>query len=432
MIDMSAILYALPAFLVVAGTLIQQPEIKPGIPSPQPRIEPDFVPVPEPSPRALSYHQSGNLLWLVDTAWRIILPGMFLFGGLSARIRTFAQELGKRRFYAVELYIIFFIALVSFYTLPLSFYSGYVREHVYGLSNQTLGKWFCDWILGRVVNLVAACLVLWIPYYFLQKSPRRWWLYTSILMVPILFAGLMVLPVWVAPLFNDFGDLKDERLEAKILALADRAGIEGGRVYEVDKSVDTKAVNAYVVGFLTTKRIVLWDTLLNKLPEDQVLFVMGHEMGHFVLHHLIQGILVASLLILVTLFLVHHASSILLRRLAGRFGFDQLSDVASLPLVVMLINFFALFIMPVGLAFSRHIEYEADRFGLEITQDNRAAAMSFVGLERENLGVPRPGWFYQFWRGSHPSTGERIDFCNEYRPWERGEPLKYGHLFRTR
>jgi Zn-dependent protease with chaperone function len=203
-------------------------------------------------------------------------------------------------------------------------------------------------------------------------------------------------------------------------------------VYEVDKSVDTKAVNAYVIGLLGTKRIVLWDTLLEKLPEKEVLFIMGHEMGHYVLGHVVQGILVASGLVVITLLFVHLASGPILRLFALRFGFNRLSDIASLPLVIFLVNFALLFVMPVGLAFSRHVEHEADRFGLEITKDNEAAAKSFVALQKENLGVPRPNWLYEIWRGSHPSLGDRIDFCNGYRPWDTGEPLRYGYLFRSK
>jgi len=127
---------------------------------------------------------------------------------------------------------------------------------------------------------------------------------------------------------------------------------------------------------------------------------------------------------------VHCTAGRLIRHFRSRWGFDGLADVASLPLIGLLVNVFSLAVVPVGLAFSRHIEHEADRFGLEITQDNRAAAMSFVRLQDENLSVPRPGLLYYLWRCSHPSLGERVDFCNAYRPWETGEPLMYGHLFR--
>src|SRR5207253_1378293 len=200
------------------------------------------------------------------------------------------------------------------------------------------GKWLGDSLKTLLIGLVAGCLFLWVPYLLLAKSPRRWWLYTGLLSVPFMFFVLFITPTWIEPLFNRFGPMKDKALEAKILALAERAGVDGRRVFEVEKSVDTKAVNAYVNGFLDTKRIVLWDTLLDKLPEREVLFVLGHEMGHYVLHHLLQGVLFTGLLVLVTLFAVHCTASRLIRRYATRWGFNRLADVASVPLIVLLVN----------------------------------------------------------------------------------------------
>jgi Zn-dependent protease with chaperone function len=134
--------------------------------------------------------------------------------------------------------------------------------------------------------MVIAVSVLWVPYLLLRRSPRRWWLWTSLAAVPFLILMLLVQPVLIAPLFDDFGPMQDKALEARILALAERAGIDGGQVFEVNKSADTDAVNAYVGGLFGTQRIVLWDTLLARLAPAQVLVVMGHEMGHFVLGHI--------------------------------------------------------------------------------------------------------------------------------------------------
>jgi len=224
--------------------------------------------------------------------------------------------------------------------------------------------------------------------------------------------------------------MKDKALEAKILAIADRANIEGGDVYEVEKSVDTKAVNAYVTGFWHTKRIVLWDTLLAKLNEREALFVMAHEMGHYVLGHVLQMIFVAPLLVALALFSVHRASGFLIDRFQHRFGFSELSDPAALPLILLVAGVVSFLVSPAMIAFSRHNEHEADRFALEITHDNYAGAMAFVKLQQENLGNPRPDWFVKVWRGTHPSLGERIDFCNTYKPWAEGQPEAYAHLFK--
>jgi len=157
---------------------------------------------------------------------------------------------------------------------------------------------------------------------------------------------------------------------------------------------------------------------------------MGHEMGHYVLGHVWKLIGFLSLLIIATLYLVYRTAQGLISRFHERFGFDSLADIASYPLLTLLFSLFFLVIQPAFLAFNRSSEREADRFGLEITRDNRHAATAFVKLQEDNLAIPRPHWQVELWRGSHPSLGDRIDFCNEYRPWEKGQSLRYGHLFR--
>jgi Zn-dependent protease with chaperone function len=389
------------------------------------------VPVPEPTEKALRYYRSGIGLWLLNIGWGIAIPVAFLFTGFSARIRDLARRIGRKWFFTVALYLVLF-SLVSFVIdLPLAYYEEYVREHAYGLSNQTLQKWVGDSVKALGVGLVMSVLFGWIPFFFLKKSPRRWWLYTGLISVPFLCLVLLISPIWIDPLFNKFGPMQDKGLEARILALADRAGIEGGRVYEVDKSVDTKAVNAYVAGLGATKRIVLWDTILARLEPRELMTVMGHEMGHYALGHVQKAILFDSIVLLLTLYLAHRSSDGLIRRWGRRFGFDRLSDVAALPLIILLLNAFTLVVSPALLGFSRYQEHEADRFGLEITRDNHAAATAFVKLQQENLGVPRPHPLLVFFRSSHPTLGDRIDFANAYRPWETGAPLRYEALFRT-
>ncbi len=329
----------------------------------------------------------------------------------------------------VCLYFIILVLLNYGLSWPLSYYQGFVRPHAYGLSNQTFLKWFTDSLKSLGIVLVVGCLFLWIPYLLLKKSPRGWWFYAWLALLPVFFFVVMVQPVVIAPLFNQFGPVKDKALEAKIIALAEKAGIHGSRVYEVNKSVDTKTSNAYVSGFLGTKRIVLWDTIIKQLNERELLFVMGHEMGHYALGHVVKGILCSWFLTLIALYGIHVTARGLIGRFAGRFGFDSLSDIASVPLIILLINVFSLALTPIGFAYSRHMEHEADRFGLEITHYNHSAASGFVKIEKENLGYPRPGLLFTIWLGTHPSTGDRIDFFNNYKPWEKGEPLKYERYF---
>lgn len=388
------------------------------------------VAVPEPSEKAIRFHRSGNVLWALSTLWSFLVPLAILITGLSARIRDFAARVARGNwFFTIAVYIIVFTLLVFIIDLPIAFYSEYVRPHAYDLSNQTLTKWLADTGKALMIGLIVAPLVTWIPFLLLKKSPRRWWLYSGLLAVPFIILLLFISPIWIDPLFNEFGPMEDKKLEAKILDLAERSGIEGGRVFEVKKSVDTKTVNAYVNGFGTTKRIVLWDTIIRKLNERELLFVMGHEMGHFVLGHIRMLIVVASLLVIFGLWVVHRTASRLIARHGARWGFRELSDVASYPLIILLFSLTTFLLTPALLALTRHNEHEADRFGLEITRDNRAAATAFVTLQEENLAIPRPGLLYKLWRSSHPPIGERIDFFNSYRPWETGGELKYREHF---
>jgi len=387
------------------------------------------VAVPEPSELAVQRYRSGNVLWVVNQAWGLLIPALFLFTGFSARIRNWAVRVGRWWYFVIVVYVALFMALNYVIDWPLAYYQGYVREHAYGLSNQTFQKWFQDGLIGLGVSVVTLALFLWVPYLLLSKFPQRWWLYTGLLVPPFLFFQMLITPVFIDPLFNDFGPMQNKALEAEILAVAERSGIEGSRVYEVKKSVDTKAVNAYVTGFMGTKRIVLWDTLLAKLDEDEVLFVMGHEMGHYVLNHVVKSILIISAIIMAALYAVHRLAGLLIARYSGRFGFDRLDDVASLPLIILLMSAISLVVMPLILANSRYNEHQADQFGIELLQTNRAAATAFVKLQQENLGVPWPGLLFKLWRGTHPSIGERITFFNEYKPWETGEPLVYGDRF---
>jgi Zn-dependent protease with chaperone function len=375
------------------------------------------VEVPAPSELAMAYYNSGMALWGFNQVWGLLLPAVLAFSGFSARLRDLAARLGRRVwFFTIGIYIVLYLVLVFLIELPIEYYQGFVRPHAYGLSNQTLAKWLKDSFLQLGIGAVVGFAVIWVPYLLMKRAPRRWWLYTSLASVPFVFFVVLVTPIWVAPLFNDFGPMKNKALEQSILELGGKAGIASSRVFEVNKSVDTKAVNAYVTGFMGTKRIVLWDTLLARLNEKEVLFVMAHEMGHYVLGHVVRSILLSFVVTLIGLYFVHVASGRLIDRFRDRLGFDRLSDVASVPLLLLLLQVASLFLGPAAMAYSRYQEHEADRFAIDLTHANHSGGTAFVKLQTENLGNPRPGWVFRVFRASHPSIGDRIDFCNSYHP----------------
>jgi Zn-dependent protease with chaperone function len=390
------------------------------------------VPVPEPSALAIRYHRSGHAVWATATALDLLVPAAMLFTGFSARLRRWAERIARQRwFFVVATYGAAFVLVQAAVYLPFTWYVGYLRQHQYGLSTETAGQWLGDWAKAVAISAVVVALVLWVPYWLLRASPRRWWLWTGLLTAPFTAVALIVLPVWIAPLFNEYGPMRDRALEARIHHLAAQAGIPDSRIYEVRKSDETRQVNAYVTGFGGTKRIVLWDTLVDRLKPDEVLFVVGHEMGHFVLRHTLTIIVGATLLVTLSLYVAHRVAAWFIARFSRRFGFDRLADVASLPLLQLVSGLVLLAASPAALAFSRWEEHEADRFGLEITRENAAAARAFVRLHDENLAVPRTGILYRLWRSSHPDLADRIEFSNRYRPWALGEPLRYGDRFRS-
>lgn len=207
------------------------------------------VAVPEPTAEALSFRRSGNIVWAVQRLLGLAFPATVLALGLSARIRDWALRWGRKWFFTICLYFIALRLLAFFVNLPLEYYDGFVRPHSFGLSNQTFQKWAHDEGVRLVLSVAVGTMLMWLPYLLLKKSPRRWWLYTWLAMIPVVFIGLIIQPIWIAPLFNDFSPMQDKALEADILALAARAGIEDGRVYEVAKSADTNALNASVHGW---------------------------------------------------------------------------------------------------------------------------------------------------------------------------------------
>lgn len=390
------------------------------------------VVVPPATPEAMRYYRSGNVVWIFSQLIAVAVPLLILFTGLSARMRDLARKIGRKWFFVIGIYFLFYILLDFIVTSPWIWYTEFLRPHEYELSRQSFGQWSGDVLKALALTAVFGFLFLWVFYLLIARSPRRWWLYCGCVAFVLILLMMFIAPIWIAPLFDDFDRMTDKALEEKILALADRAGIGHGRVYEVDKSVDTKQVNAYVSGIGGTQRIVLWDTLLDLLDEDEVLFVMGHEMAHYVLGHVIKTIIVITILLFATLFVIHRTSGNLIKRYKTRLGFDSLADVASLPLILLLAQVFLFVCSPFMMAYSRYHEHEADRFALELMQDNHAGAAAFVKLQTENLVNPWPGPVYKFFRSTHPPIGERITFINTYRPWDTDTPLKYGRYFEER
>jgi STE24 endopeptidase len=386
--------------------------------------------VPVPGEKAVRHYHASIALGVTAILWSFLSPALFLFTGWSARIRSWAQRQGQNWYITFVLYAVAFGLLYFLVNLPLNYYAGFVFPHSFDLTNQTFSRWLGNTLKSAAVVMIIGLAVGWIPFLVFKKSPRRWWLWLGLLVPLFLSAQFFIQPVLIDPLYHQFRPLPDKTLEAKILAEAARAGIAGSRIYVANLSLDTKLDNAYVTGLFGTRRIVFWDTMLKGFNEDELLFILGHEMGHYVLHHLIQLIAVASLLAFLSLYAWYWLAGPVIRQCQQRWRFDTLSDFAALPLMILAFQLSVFTDLPVYMAFSRHIEHEADRFGLELTHNNHAAATAFVKMVQNGVYVYQPAPIIQFWYGSHPTPAERIEFCNQYRPWETGQPSKYQNCFK--
>jgi Zn-dependent protease with chaperone function len=389
-----------------------------------------IVAVPVPGEKAVRRYHATVAVGITAILWSFLSPALFLFAGWSARIRSWAERQRQNWYFTFVLYALAFGLLYFLINLPLNYYAGFVFPHHFDLTNQTFSRWLVNILKSAAVMLVIGLAVGWIPFLVIKKSPRHWWLYLGLLVPLFMTIQLLIQPVLIDPLFHQFRPLSDKALESKILAEAARAGIEGSHVYEANLSLDTKLDNAYVTGLLGTRRIVFWDTTLKDLNDDELLFILGHEMGHYVLHHVIKLIAFASLLAFISLYVAYRLAGPVIGRFKNRWGFDTPSDFAALPLFILAFQLLLFMDLPAYMAFSRHIEHEADRFGLELTHNNHAAATAFVKMVQKSDYVYQPAPIIQFWYGSHPTAAERIEFCNQYRPWESGQPSKYQNYFK--
>ena len=379
------------------------------------------------TPESRAYAARRQAVGLIGPLYGVAVGLLLLFGGFAAKMRDVAHALGHRRYVRVLVFFILYAAAGFALTFPLDWYQGFALEHQFGLSRQSFGAWLADAAKGQVVEIVFIAVIplLSLAYRTIEKSPRRWWLWLSLGTLPVIVITLLVEPIAIEPLFNKFTPLADQHLKREILDLAARADIPARNVYQVDKSRQTAKFNAYVTGFGASQRIVLWDTTLRGMKDDEILFVMGHEMGHYKLGHDWKGVLFTSALSFVVFFLCFVLMRWGVARWGGRWGFRELHDVASLPLFAVALSLVSLIALPAFNAFSRGIEHEADGFGLEVTHLNDAAARALIKLGSQNRSDPDPGTLLRVLEYSHPPQLERVRYAGRYRPWERGEPNRY-------
>jgi STE24 endopeptidase len=381
--------------------------------------------LPEPTAPAIRYQNLQDWFWCADQAMGLVVPLFVLFSGLGGRLAERCRRLtGNRWFLAIALFAIAYATIDFLLNLPLAFWEGYVTEHRFGLGTESAGVWTKNQLVGFAVRLIAVSLLTWVPYFFMQRRRRLWWLWSALAFLPVYIFMYFISPIWIAPLTNRFAPLSDKNLEAKIDALAARAGIAGASVLVKDQSSTSTLPNAQVRGIFATKRIVIFDTMLGQTNERELLVVVAHEMGHYVHGDLWKFMAIQVAVVCLGFWAANRFGAAAIRRFGSRWGFSSLNSVASLPLLYLSFNLVVLATTPAVNAFIRNVEHQADLFALDLTHDNDAAMSLIVKAAKVSLYVPNPRWFTRVFRSDHPSLDERANALVTYHPWTQS-PAKH-------
>jgi STE24 endopeptidase len=367
-------------------------------------------------------------LALIGFAYGLVVLWLILRWKLAAKYRDWAEHSSSRRFVQSLVFCPLLLLTIAVFSMPLDIY-GEVVEKRYGISVQGWGSWSWDWIKGELITLVIGTIMIWLLYVVLRRSPRRAWFYFWLIAVPIGVFIFFLGPWVIDPLFHKFEPLqqKNPALTASLEQMVQRAGenIPPERMFWMGAGEKTTGLNAYVTGLGASKRIVVWDTTIARMNNPQIVFVAGHETGHYVLQHIPKGFAFFAMLMLLFFYLVHRLIGWVLRRWGTGWGVRGVDDWASLPALLFLLSLLFFVTNPIASGFSRYLEHQADQYGLEVTHgltpgSGQVAAQAFQVLGEVDLSDPDPNPVDVLLYYSHPPISDRVSFSLTYNPWEIG------------
>ena len=383
--------------------------------------------------KAVAYSRAAYVLYFVDAFVGIAAAWLLLQLGMAARFRDIAENVSGRRWVQGLVFVPLLMAAIELCTLPLSIY-GHALSLGYEQSIQGWGSWFWDWIKYQLLIVAFAMVIVQLLDFAMRRSPRRWWLYFWFAALPIIVVLTFSTPLVIDPLFHHFEPLANKHpdLSASIQKLTQRAGvpIPEQRLFLMDASAKTNEINAYATGLGASKRVVVWDTTIQKLAPEETLFIVGHELGHYVLGHILKAIVFSAAVLLIAMYLLFRGLHWALDRWASGWKIYGASDWAALAVLLLLANAFSFLAEPVANGFSRNQEHQADVYGLEVIHglvpnSEEVAARAFQKLGEMDLSDPNPSAFITLWLYSHPPLADRLVFAHSYDPWSKGEAARY-------
>jgi STE24 endopeptidase len=350
------------------------------------------------------YERTKHVISIAGFVVDLLILLYLLKSGSSIRIRDFAEGFTNTLWAQIAIYTLIVGAIFKVVDLPLSFYSGYLLEHRFGLSRESFGSWMKDQLkalgIGTALGLIAVELV----YRLLRTHPQNWWIYATLIFVTFVVVMTNLAPVLLLPLFFKFRPVENEDLQNRVARLARRTNARVCGIFEWSLGEKTRKANAAVVGWGNTRRIIVSDTLLQNFSGEEIEVIMAHELGHHVKYHIWLGLALQSLLT----FFGFYVAGRLLPSLSSSFGFRGPADVANLPLLILVMTVLSLLVLPAVNYFSRRLEKSADLYALDVTGDALAFVSSMEKLAEINLANKKPNKLIEFVFYSHPCVEDRI------------------------
>jgi len=360
--------------------------------------------------RASRYQRLKRQAGIIGLLWAALLLAGVLATGASLWLRNTAEAAAGDLPHAWQpgAGILAYVALLSMLnelgSLPLAFYSGYILERRYDLSNETLGAWLRDQAKSFGVGLLLAGPAATLVYWLIRLSPERWWLAAGFAFAVLIVGLTNLAPVLLLPLFYTVKPLARDGLRQRLMALAERAGAQVLGAYEWGLANKTKKANAALAGVGNTRRILVSDTMLAEYSDEEIEVVLAHELAHHVHGDIWKGVVFESVLILAGFYL----ASRLLSVLVGPLGLRGVADPAGLPLLLLAAGGVSLAMVPIAHAMSRRFERSADRYALHLTRNPSAFISAMRRLGAQNLAEDQPSKIVQWLFYSHPPIKERI------------------------
>jgi STE24 endopeptidase len=361
---------------------------------------------PAATARSDAYFEGGYWLLLWDFLYGATISLLLLNLRWSARMRDMAARLSRFRWIQTLIYWVQYLVVTTILGFPLAWYEGLYREQKYGLATQTFGPWMGDQVKALLVMIVLGGILAVVLFAIVRRFARTWWIWGSLAGICLSIVGVAIGPVYIQPIFNKINRLDDPRVTTPILRMAHANGIPARDVYEIDASRQTTRMSANVSGFGGTMRITLNDNLLRRGSLEEIESVMGHEMGHYVLNHILKDIFFLSVVTTISMAYLFWGLKWCLRRWGARWAVHDVGDPAVLPLAALLFSFLIFVLTPVFNNETRMQEKEADMFGLNTSRqpDGFAQAAIHLGEYRKMRPGPLEEWLFF----DHPSGYERI------------------------